>query len=88
MNAQIGVYPSSKNISNDTIALSGCGFQGHGQGLNACENGLKVIIGVRKAGRAGAKLSKVVGWAFHSQNTRCTPLMMILSGVTWQDPSS
>ena len=37
-------------FKNDTLALIGYGSQGHGQGLNARDNGLNVIIGVRKDG--------------------------------------
>lgn len=37
-------------FKNDTIALIGYGSQGHGQGLNMRDNGLNVIIGVRKNG--------------------------------------
>jgi Acetohydroxy acid isomeroreductase, NADPH-binding domain len=34
------------------MALIGYGSQGHGQGLNARDNGLKVIVGVRKDGES------------------------------------
>jgi ketol-acid reductoisomerase len=37
-------------FKNDTLAMIGYGSQGHGQALNARDNGLKVIIGVRKDG--------------------------------------
>src|ERR1700761_1867236 len=37
-------------FKNDTLALIGYGSQGHGQGLNLRDNGLNVIIGVRKDG--------------------------------------
>ncbi|TEB34763.1 ketol-acid reductoisomerase [Coprinellus micaceus] len=37
-------------FKNDTLALIGYGSQGHGQGLNARDNGLNVIVGVRKDG--------------------------------------
>jgi ketol-acid reductoisomerase len=39
-------------FKNDTLALIGYGSQGHGQGLNARDNGLNVIIGVRKDGES------------------------------------
>ncbi|KAF9507503.1 hypothetical protein BS47DRAFT_1351533 [Hydnum rufescens UP504] len=39
-------------LKNDTLALIGYGSQGHGQGLNARDNGLKVIVGVRKDGES------------------------------------
>ncbi|KAF8340289.1 uncharacterized protein EI90DRAFT_2966065 [Cantharellus anzutake] len=39
-------------LKNDTLALIGYGSQGHGQGLNARDNGLNVIIGVRKDGES------------------------------------
>ncbi|CAK7892332.1 ketol-acid reductoisomerase, mitochondrial [[Candida] anglica] len=37
-------------FKNDTLALIGYGAQGYGQGLNLRDNGLPVIIGVRKDG--------------------------------------
>jgi len=37
-------------FKDDTLALIGYGSQGHGQGLNLRDNGLNVIIGVRKNG--------------------------------------
>ncbi|KAI5805884.1 6-phosphogluconate dehydrogenase [Geopyxis carbonaria] len=37
-------------FKNDTLALIGYGSQGHGQGLNLRDNGLNVIVGVRKNG--------------------------------------
>jgi len=37
-------------FKDDTLALIGYGSQGHGQGLNLRDNGLNVIIGVRKDG--------------------------------------
>ncbi|ODV63569.1 ketol-acid reductoisomerase [Ascoidea rubescens DSM 1968] len=37
-------------FKNDTLALIGYGSQGHGQGLNLRDNGINVIIGVRKNG--------------------------------------
>lgn len=37
-------------FKNDTFALIGYGSQGYGQGLNLRDNGLNVIIGVRKNG--------------------------------------
>ena len=39
-------------FKNDTLALIGYGSQGHGQGLNLRDNGLNVIIGVRKNGKS------------------------------------
>lgn len=39
-------------FKNDTLALIGYGSQGHGQGLNLRDNGLNVIIGVRKSGKS------------------------------------
>ncbi|KIY46908.1 ketol-acid reductoisomerase [Fistulina hepatica ATCC 64428] len=39
-------------FKNDTLALIGYGSQGHGQGLNARDNGLNVVIGVRKDGES------------------------------------
>lgn len=39
-------------FKNDTLALIGYGSQGHGQGLNARDNGLNVIVGVRPDGES------------------------------------
>ncbi|KAF8656837.1 hypothetical protein AX16_002385 [Volvariella volvacea WC 439] len=39
-------------FKNDTLALIGYGSQGHGQGLNARDNGLNVVVGVRKDGES------------------------------------
>ncbi|KAI0279297.1 ketol-acid reductoisomerase [Russula aff. rugulosa BPL654] len=39
-------------FKNDTLALIGYGSQGHGQGLNARDNGLNVIVGVRENGES------------------------------------
>lgn len=48
-------------FKNDTLALIGYGSQGHGQGLNARDNGLNVIVGVRKDG-ASWKEAVEDGW--------------------------
>jgi hypothetical protein len=48
-------------FKNDTLALIGYGSQGHGQGLNARDNGLNVIVGVRKDG-ASWKEAIADGW--------------------------
>jgi ketol-acid reductoisomerase len=46
-------FPFSQDyFKNDTLALIGYGSQGHGQGLNLRDNGLNVIIGVRKNGKS------------------------------------
>lgn len=50
-----GDWPLAKlqdYFKNDTLALIGYGSQGHGQGLNARDNGLNVIVGVRKDGES------------------------------------
>jgi ketol-acid reductoisomerase len=39
-------------LKNDTLALIGYGSQGHGQGLNARDNGINVVVGVRKDGES------------------------------------
>ncbi|KAG8833994.1 Bifunctional acetohydroxyacid reductoisomerase [Serendipita sp. 399] len=39
-------------FKNDTLAMIGYGSQGHGQAMNARDNGLKVIVGVRKGGES------------------------------------
>ncbi|GAB7350108.1 hypothetical protein MBLNU459_g0773t1 [Dothideomycetes sp. NU459] len=48
-------------FKNDTLALIGYGSQGHGQGLNLRDNGLNVIVGVRKGG-ASWKDAQQDGW--------------------------
>ncbi|KZP27431.1 ketol-acid reductoisomerase [Athelia psychrophila] len=48
-------------FKNDTLALIGYGSQGHGQGLNARDNGLNVIVGVRKGGESW-KQAQEDGW--------------------------
>ncbi|OXV05934.1 hypothetical protein Egran_06297, partial [Elaphomyces granulatus] len=48
-------------FQNDTLALIGYGSQGHGQGLNLRDNGLNVIIGVRRDG-ASWKEAVQDGW--------------------------
>ncbi|KAK4503983.1 hypothetical protein PRZ48_004898 [Zasmidium cellare] len=48
-------------FKNDTLALIGYGSQGHGQGLNLRDNGLNVIVGVRKNG-ASWKEAEQDGW--------------------------
>ncbi|KAG2060788.1 ketol-acid reductoisomerase [Suillus hirtellus] len=50
-----GDWPLAKlqdYFKNDTLALIGYGSQGHGQGLNTRDNGLNVIVGVRKDGES------------------------------------
>ena len=39
-------------FKNDTLAMIGYGSQGYGQGLNMRDNGLNVILGVRKNGKS------------------------------------
>lgn len=48
-------------FKDDTLALIGYGSQGHGQGLNLRDNGLNVIIGVRKNGTSW-KEAQQDGW--------------------------
>ncbi|ONH68957.1 Ketol-acid reductoisomerase, mitochondrial [Cyberlindnera fabianii] len=48
-------------FKNDTMAMIGYGSQGYGQALNMRDNGLKVIIGVRKDG-ASWKAAIEDGW--------------------------
>lgn len=53
--------PAQDYFKNDTLALIGYGSQGHGQGLNLRDNGLNVIVGVRKNG-ASWKEAQQDGW--------------------------
>ncbi|EIM23578.1 ketol-acid reductoisomerase [Wallemia mellicola CBS 633.66] len=39
-------------LGNETLAMIGYGSQGHGQALNARDQGIKVIVGVRKDGQS------------------------------------
>ncbi|EPQ28040.1 uncharacterized protein PFL1_04367 [Pseudozyma flocculosa PF-1] len=39
-------------FKDETFAILGYGSQGHGQGLNMRDNGLNVIVGVRKGGKS------------------------------------
>ncbi|KAE8212862.1 hypothetical protein CF327_g3563 [Tilletia walkeri] len=48
-------------FKDDTFALLGYGSQGHGQGLNLRDNGLNVIVGVRKDGESWRQ-AKEDGW--------------------------
>ena len=48
-------------FKNDILCILGYGSQGHGQGLNARDNGLNVIIGVRKHGTSWRKAQEE-GW--------------------------
>ncbi|KAK0548815.1 Bifunctional acetohydroxyacid reductoisomerase [Tilletia horrida] len=48
-------------FKDDTFALLGYGSQGHGQGLNLRDNGLNVIVGVRKDGESW-KQAQEDGW--------------------------
>jgi ketol-acid reductoisomerase len=48
-------------FKDDTLALIGYGSQGHGQGLNLRDNGLNVIVGVRKNGTSW-KDAEQDGW--------------------------
>ncbi|CAG8474046.1 13228_t:CDS:2 [Gigaspora rosea] len=50
-----------KLFENDTIAIIGYGPQGRGQSLNAKDNGLNVIVGLREGGRSW-KLALEDGW--------------------------
>lgn len=59
--AQDGSSLVQNYFKDDTLALIGYGSQGHGQGLNLRDNGLNVIIGVRKNG-ASWKEAQNDGW--------------------------
>ena len=48
-------------LGKETVAVIGYGVQGRGQSLNMRENGVKVIIGVRKGGGSW-KLAQKDGW--------------------------
>ncbi|KZT06027.1 acetohydroxyacid reductoisomerase [Laetiporus sulphureus 93-53] len=48
-------------FKDDTLAIIGYGSQGHGQGLNARDNGLNVIVGVREGGESWKQATED-GW--------------------------
>src|SRR5215208_1365788 len=48
-------YPTEKVkqiLASETVAVLGYGVQGRGQSLNMRDNGVKVIVGQRKGGKA------------------------------------
>jgi len=73
-------------FKNDTLALIGYGSQGHGQGLNARDNGLNVIVGVRKDGESW-KHAVEDGWVSitHFGNSSFWPDSSDVTGA-WRDP--
>jgi ketol-acid reductoisomerase len=68
-------------FKNDTLALIGYGSQGHGQGLNARDNGLKVIVGVRENGESW-KQALEDGWV-RAHNVSLASIAMLLTLVTF-----
>ena len=58
---RISDHPLQDYFKDDTLALIGYGSQGHGQGLNLRDNGLNVIVGVRKNGKSW-KDAEQDGW--------------------------
>ncbi len=48
-------------FKDQTLAMIGYGSQGHGQSLNARDNGVKVIVGVREGGESW-KQAQEDGW--------------------------
>lgn len=91
-------WPLSKlqeYFKNDTLALIGYGSQGHGQGLNARDNGLNVIVGVREGGESW-KQALEDGWVpgetlfpINEAISRGTIIMNLLSDAaqsqTWPE---
>ncbi|KZW02829.1 ketol-acid reductoisomerase [Exidia glandulosa HHB12029] len=84
-------------FKNDTLALIGYGSQGHGQGLNARDNGLNVIVGVRKDGESWRQAMED-GWVpgetlfpIEEAINRGTIIMNLLSdaaqSMTWPEIS-
>ncbi|KAF1809682.1 acetohydroxy-acid reductoisomerase-like protein [Eremomyces bilateralis CBS 781.70] len=78
-------------FKNDTLALIGYGSQGHGQGLNLRDNGLNVIIGVRKDGTSW-KEAQQDGWVpgknlfdIDEAITRGTIIMNLLSDAAQKE---
>ncbi|CEH18911.1 ketol-acid reductoisomerase [Ceraceosorus bombacis] len=78
-------------FKNDTLALLGYGSQGHGQGLNLRDQGLNVIVGVRKGG-ASWKEAQEDGWVegknlfdIDEAAQKGTYLMMLMSDAGASD---
>ena len=82
-------------FKNDTFALLGYGSQGHGQGLNLRDNGMNVIVGVRKDGESWRQAIED-GWVpgknlftVEEAASKGTILMNLLSDAaqtsTWSD---
>jgi len=78
-------------FKNDTLALIGYGSQGHGQGLNARDNGLNVIVGVRENGESwkqaledGWVRARDVSLAYHSNALTLSFLFGSIKGA-WRD---
>ena len=69
-------------FKNDTLAMIGYGSQGHGQSLNARDNGLKVIVGVREGGESW-KMAQEDGWV-RPTNKNCRFKLIIFLGA-WRD---
>ena len=61
-------------FKNDTLALIGYGSQGHGQGLNARDNGLNVVVGVRENGESW-KQALEDGWV-RTREVSLAPIAM------------
>lgn len=83
-----GDWPPEKlqeYFKNDTLCVLGYGSQGHGQSLNARDNGLNVIIGVRKGG-ASWEIAQEDGWVctLNTWKYICSVEFMFLSG-SWRD---
>lgn len=73
-------------FKNDTLALIGYGSQGHGQGLNARDNGLNVIVGVRKDGESW-KQAMADGWV-HGFSISALRTFLTLSSRSQARPCS
>ncbi|POY73335.1 putative Ketol-acid reductoisomerase (NADP(+)) [Rhodotorula taiwanensis] len=82
-------------FKDDTLALIGYGSQGHGQGLNARDNGMNVIVGVREGGESW-KQAQEDGWVpgknlfpINEALEKGTIIMNLLSDAaqsqTWKD---
>ncbi|ORZ41720.1 hypothetical protein BCR44DRAFT_1012244 [Catenaria anguillulae PL171] len=78
-------------LGKDTLAVIGYGTQGRAQSLNARDNGLKVIVGVRRGGHSW-KLAQQDGWipdqTLFDIDTACgkgTILMNLLSDAGQKD---
>ncbi len=60
-------------LGNEIVAVLGYGVQGRGQSLNMSDNGVNVIVGLRKGGKAWDLASKTAGCRARRSSTPKRP---------------